>query len=291
VDWEAEVPIPEGLDEDEKAIYQALLKCGASFMQRFSGLVSGSPAEPLMRLAEKRLVTADSFIPVRQWLERGKIEKGTVRQRVNARVQVLTGRWEVIRPMKVPTIEQRLDCNFDRAVIVCRETVQGLSWSEALEALRIWEYTGRARRGYFVEGLSGIQFIRENDYAGTVLALQNPREGLVWLNAADPVQPWGKCLPHKENRIFINVAGSAVALKSGVPVAVFERQGKLLRVFDRLYLGEALSAFVRDYAGKRIFAEQRRIVVKEYPKDAEELLKKAGFSRELQDFVLYRPYQ
>ena len=291
IDWEAETPIPEGLDEDEKAIYQALLKCGASFMQRFSGLVSGSPAEPLMRLAEKGLVTADSFIPVRQWLERSKIEKGTVRQRVNARVQVLTGRWEVIRPMKIPTVEQKLDCNFDRAVIICRETVQGLSWSEALGALRIWEYTGRARRGYFVEGLSGIQFIRENDYAGTILTLQNPREGLVWLNAADPVQPWGKCLPHKADKVFINVAGSAVALKSGVPVAVFERQGKTLRVFEQNRLSEALFAFVRDYAGKRIFAEQRRIVVKEYPKDAEELLKKAGFSRELQDFVLYRPYQ
>lgn len=291
VDWEAEVIIPENLDEDEKAIFQALLKHGASFMQRFSGLVGGSPAEPLLRLAEKGLVTADSFIPVRQWLERGKIEKGTVRQRVNSRVQVLTGRWEVIRPIKTPTVEQLLETNFDRAAIVCRETVQGLSWGEALETLRIWEYTGRARRGYFVEGLSGIQFIRENDYAGTILALQNPREELTWLNAVDPVQPWGKCLPHRADRAFLNVAGSAVALKSGAPVAVFERQGKTLRVFEPNCLQEALSAFVRDYAGKRIFAEQRRIVVKDYPKDAEEPLKKAGFSRELQDFVLYRPYQ
>ncbi|NCB29469.1 MAG: DEAD/DEAH box helicase, partial [Clostridia bacterium] len=291
IDWEAQVPIPEGLDENEAAVFQALLKYGASFTQRLVGLVRGSPAEPLMRLAEKELVTADSFVPVRQWLERAQIEKGTVRRRVNARVQVLTGRWEVIRSMKAPTVEQLLDCNFDRTVIVCRETVQGLSWSAALEALRIWEYTGRARRGYFVEGLSGIQFIRENDFAGTVLALQNPRGDLVWLNAADPLQPWGKCLQHQENRAFMNVAGSVVALKSGVPVAVFERQGKTLRVFEPQYLSDALSAFVRDYAGRRIFAAQTRIVVKEYPKEAEETLKSAGFSRELQDFVLYRPYQ
>jgi len=291
IDWEAEVPIPEGLDENETIIYQALLKNGASFMQRFSGLVSGSPAEPLMRLAEKGLVTADSFVPVRQWLERSRIEKGTVRQRVNARVQVLTGRWEVIRPLKTPTVEQLLERGFDRAVIVCRETVQGISWAEALEALRIWEYTGRARRGYFVEGLSGIQFIRESDFAGTVFALQNPRSELVWLNAADPSQPWGKCLPHRENRAFLNVAGSAAALKSGVPVAVFERQGKTLRVFEPKHLNEVLTTFVRDYAGRRIFGGQQRIVVKEYPKEAAEALKNAGFSRELQDFVLYRPYQ
>ena len=35
-----------------------------------------------------------------------------------------------------------------------------LTWREALEILRVWEYTGgRVRRGYFIEGMSGAQFI------------------------------------------------------------------------------------------------------------------------------------
>ena len=39
------------------------------------------------------------------------------------------------------------------------------SWAQALEILRVWEYTGRIRRGYFVEGMSGAQFVRSEDYA------------------------------------------------------------------------------------------------------------------------------
>ena len=57
--------------------------------------------------------------------------------------------------------------------------------------LRVWEYTGQARRGYFVKGLSGAQFIRGNEYEAIVRQLARngqtiPKE-IVWVNAADPV--------------------------------------------------------------------------------------------------------
>lgn len=55
----------------------------------------------LLRLAEKGLVCADSFVPVRQWQNREKVKKATARQRVNARVMALSaGRWDVVRPVK-----------------------------------------------------------------------------------------------------------------------------------------------------------------------------------------------
>ena len=37
-----------------------------------------------------------------------------------------------------------------------------------------------------------------------------------------------------------------------------------------------------------LFAEQRRITVKEYPREAGEALRRAGFMQEMGDFVLYR---
>lgn len=258
-------------------------------MQRLDGLIEGSPYDTLLKLAEKGLVSADSFVPVRQWLNRDKLRKGTARQRVNARTKILqTGRWEVTRPLRTMTVEEQLDCNFDRAVILCRETIKGISWSTALETLRIWEYTGQVRRGYFIEGLSGIQFIREKDYAGTMLALLQPREEITWLSAVDPAQPWGKFLKHWKDRTFLNVSGTAVALRAGVPAAVLERQGKILRIFDWDHAEEALHAFTRAYAGRRIFSYQNRIVVKDYPGEAAGLLHSAGFIHELQDYVIYR---
>ena len=49
-----------------------------------------------------------------------------------------------------------------------------------------------------------------------------------------------------------------------------------------------LSEFVRCFQRKLLFPEQKRLILKEYPENAGELLKKAGFIREMQDYVLYR---
>lgn len=293
LDWEADLSqMLHSLEGNERIIYQALLNFGASFMHRLNGLVEGSPYDTLIQLSAKGLVTADSFIPVRHWLNWDKLQKGTARQRVNARIKILsTGRWEVIRPLKPLTADQMLDRNFDRSVILCRETVQGISWSKALETLRIWEFTGRARRGYFVEGLSGIQFIRDKDYGAAILTLEQQRDQLLWLNAIDPAQPWGKSLLHKPDRKFQNLPGTIVALRSGVPVAVLERQGRSLRVFEPDALEEALLAFVKCYENHTILPAQKRIVIKDYPQEAADALSNAGFRRELQDYVLYQSYR
>ncbi|MBH1940944.1 DEAD/DEAH box helicase [Mobilitalea sibirica] len=291
IDWDSDLSeVADTLEENEKIIYEALLKRGASFMQRLSGLLEGvSPYDTLLNLAEKGLVYADSFVPVRQWMNRDKLNKGTAKQRVMARTKVLTsGRWEIARPLLKPTAEEQLERLFDRVVILCRETIQGLSWGRALEILRIWEYTGRVRRGYFIEGLSGVQFIRDKDFAGTMAFLENPPKDIIWLNAVDPVQPWGKSLLHMQDRSFISVAGTAVALCSGAPVAVLERQGKVLRLFDTSSLSEVMRNFADDYNRRRIFPTQNRITIKEYPIEAAEALAGAGFKREMQDYVLYR---
>ena len=291
IDWEAD--LSEGLmslEGNERVIFGALLKQGASFMQRLTSLLGGaSPYEALLELMQKGLVCADNFIPIRQWLSKEKLQKSTTRQRVATRAKAMTtGRWELSRPLIPYTMEQQLERTFDRMVILSRETLQGISWGMALETLRVWEYTGRVRRGYFIEGLSGIQFIREKDFTGSIYSLEHPKEEIIWLSAVDPAQPWGRCLPHKQDRAFLCLPGTVVALFAGVPVAVFERQGKVLRVFDTMALSNILSVFAQDYAKKRIYSTLNRLTVKEYPKETAEALSSAGFIRELQDYVLYR---
>ena len=293
IDWEADPEIrTEELTEKEQIIYDALLKRGASFMQALNGLLSGgSPYETLLSLLEKGLVYADSFLPVRQWINMEKTKKATARQRVNMKIKALNaGRWDVVRPIRELTIEEKLESCFDMYIILCRETAFacGISWQEALSVLRIWEYTGQARRGYFVEGLSGAQFIRGKDYASVVGMLGSPEKKLIWINAADPAQCWGKILPHKDGKNFMNVPGSAVAYYGGLPVAVMEKQGKTLRVFEEDYLNESLRIFAEEYKRERIFPSLKRITVKEYSDMAKAGLEKAGFFREMKDYVLYR---
>lgn len=74
IDWDA-VPAENSLSEKEQLLYLTLQRRGASFMQSFNSLFgSESPYETLMSLLEKGLVYADSFVPVRQWLDRKKPE-------------------------------------------------------------------------------------------------------------------------------------------------------------------------------------------------------------------------
>lgn len=291
IDWESDQsPVLDNLEGNEKILYDALLKRGASFMLRLASLLGGiSPYDALLDLAEKGLVCADSYSPVRQWLNRDKLNKGSAKERAGVRAKAMTnGRWEITRPLLPFTVEQLLERAFDRAVILSRETLQGLPWVTALETLRVWEYTGRVRRGYFIEGLSGIQFIRDKDFAGTMYALEQSDPEILWLSAIDPAQPWGKVLPHKQDLSFMNIPGNAVALRSGIPIAVLERQGKVLRVFEEEFIADALKSFAEDYARRRLYSTLNRITVKQYPKEAADALSKAGFIREMQDYTLYR---
>jgi len=294
VDWEAEAAMaPHAqLDADEHKLMQFLQKRGASFMSAFFADMQRPLQEVLFSLMEKGLVHADSFKPVRLWLEREKNEKASLRRKLAARVAAThSGRWEMCRPLKPHSLEVQLQRAFEKAGLLCRETAApllGISWAAALEALRAWEYTGRARRGYFVEGLSGAQYIREEDYAFMRQGLEHPGEQLVWLAAADPHQLWGKVLPHGPGRQFAVVQGTVVALKQGIPVAVFERQGHSLRVLEESVLAQALVAFVEAFQKGSVFPSLRRLVVKHYPAVAEQSLREAGFAGEVGEYVLYR---
>ncbi|MCL2487542.1 MAG: DEAD/DEAH box helicase [Oscillospiraceae bacterium] len=310
IDWDAPIPEPEGLEGDERAVFDALRQRGASFLTKMSGLIGGrSPAGPLIDLTAKGLVRADSFAPVRQWLQSSsrtdKQEKMPPRARVSARVSAMTaGRWELDRPLLAQPAEQLLSDLLDKTIILSKETLAAqqsrLSWSAALELLRVWEYTGRVRRGYFVEGLSGAQFISEQRFAGTMLALEperfreSPRfaeaerEDILWLPGSDPAQLWGRVLPHKMERNFLCVPATAVALAAGAPAAVLERSGAVLRVFEPDKLAPALAALRRDFAAGRIFPQRSKITVKQYPPETASALAAAGFMREMGDYSVYK---
>jgi len=199
------------------------------------------------------------------------------------------GRWELARGLAQQPLEQAILRAFDRHTILCRETAQGFfSWPEALSVLRIWEYTGKVRRGYFVRGLSGAQFIRDDAYRQAVLALKTPREDIVWLSAADPCQCWGRMLPHMEGRSFVYIKSTAVALFKGVPVMVFEKNGQVLRSFDDSFAKDALFAFAAAFSQGRVFYGRSRVVVKQYPKELEQAMLGAGFLRQMLDYELFR---
>lgn len=293
IDWDAEPQIPwELLSGQEVRMVEALRKRGASFAQSLGSVLDGEPVyDVLLSLVEKGVVCSDSFVPVRHVLQRGSLQKANARRRFGAHKKLMqAGRFELVRTTKPLTVKEQMERCFDRYLILCRETAAafGLSFQEALSILRVSEYTGEVRRGYFVRGLSGAQFIRAKDFESVTALLRRPLTETVWVHAADPMQPWGKLLAHGEGRQFLNVTGSAAAIRGGKPVFVFEKQGKSCSVFDTEGLEDVLFLFAEEFRRGRIYAGRKRIVVKEYPKEAVSAFERCGFVREIQDYVLYR---
>lgn len=144
----------EELTEKEQLIYQTLQRRGASFMPSLNGVLgSESPYDTLMSLLEKGLVYADSFVPVRQWMDQEKSGRTTAKQRVSMRVKALrSGRWDIVRPLRETdrrqSMETMLEKCFDRCLILCRETAAacGIPWQDALSAPRMGVHRAGAAR-------------------------------------------------------------------------------------------------------------------------------------------------
>lgn len=280
----------DGFSVREEAVCRMLQKRGACFANVLTQAVSGdSVYADLVSLVQKGVLCTDSFGPVRYLLNQAAIEKMAVRQQVQAKMKHLSaGRWDFARPKKEKTMEEQVEEALTYTGILCRETAKSvISWQQALEVLRVWEYTGKVHRGYFVRDLSGIQFIGEQLFQQIVEELPLPKQDCTWICAVDPAQPYGKLVPHEAGRAFLNVPGTSVAIYGGRVAAVFERKGKQLRVFEPERAEEILELFVRDFRRKRIYTGMKRIVVKEYPENMAEALKKSGFKSEMQDYVLY----
>ena len=287
IDWTAEPPEAGAeLTPEERRLYEILRRRGASFGHALSQQMGEVAVMPLLlRLMEMGLVSCDSFAPLRRQSAPAGL-KARVHQRVRAQS---AGRWELAQPVLPLSLEDRLEGIFDRYRILSRETAarEGVSFAEALELLRVWEYVGRVRRGYFVKGMSGAQFVRQGDFEKVTRALKAPSPMPIWLNAADPMQAWGGILKHeREERSFLCVPGSAVALVGGKVGAVLERKGETLRVFESESVGEILSQLVRSARMGQLFPEKRMIVLRKVDPGLGPALEEAGFVREMRDYVL-----
>lgn len=272
------------LTDDERAILALLERNGAMFAQRIGARLAGAPVyEALSRLARMGLVRQDGFGPVREMLQ-----KPPAKKRRPAVRKPDTGRWERCREPRALTARESLDAAFRLSPVLSKETVEGIAWREALETLRVMEYTARARRGYFVKGLSGAQFVRAEDLTKVEAFLSEDDGAANCLPANDPMQAWGRLLAHEPGKEFSTLSGTAVVLVGGRPVAAFERGGECLRVFSLEEGERAVRAFADAYLTGRIFPNKTRVTVKEFPPESREWLEGAGFYREMLDMSIQR---
>ena len=159
------------------------------------------------------------------------------------------GRWSLVVPLldPEPSPTERSHASalqmLARQGVVTREAVraEGSSggFAGVYPVLRALEESGRARRGWFVDGLGAAQFA----LPGAVDRLRShrtidpeSRARVLVLAATDPAQPYGAALSWPErppgSARASRSAGAFVVLVDGDCAAYLERGGKALVTFD-----------------------------------------------------------
>jgi ATP-dependent Lhr-like helicase len=108
-----------------------------------------------------------------------------------------------------------------------------LPWYDIFQALKKLEWQGEIRRGYFVKGLSGIQFALPD----AVELLSQPAEQLTpfqLLNVLDPALPFGGNLswPLDVTKDIVRSPGNHIGFAKGEPLLYTERY------FTRWYISD-----------------------------------------------------
>jgi ATP-dependent Lhr-like helicase len=167
--------------------------------------------------------------------------------------------------------------------VVSRESLEreagAWEWSQLYRVYQRLELRGEVRRGYFVLGLSGIQYALPA--AVEVLRARSASdETTVLLNATDPANILGGEYPNTQAPRFSRLPSTHVALLRGRAAALFEEGGAQITIFggaEPADVSRAVAAYLA-----RPFAP-RRVVVARWNDEAvlgspgEPLLRALGF--------------
>ncbi len=302
------------------AIRAHLASHGASFWSQLRAAASDTTDAELLAalwdLVWAGEVTNDSLAPLRAVLSGGRSSRSTAAPRGRPRPGRLTrigppagaGRWSLVAPLRVPVPSPTQAAHaaalqlLERYGVVTREAVlaEGVKggYSATYGVLKVLEERGQVRRGYFVAGLGAAQFAlpgavdRLRSARGVADPLLHPdlAPAPVVLAATDPAQPYGAALdwPESPGRPS-RTAGAVVVLRSGVPLAWFDRRSSHLVTFqasaDRGW-AEALATLVKD--GRQRSIEVRKVNGEPIDRKGSEAvaLLAAGFADGYRGFVL-----
>ena len=236
----AEQDPPES--ELHEAIRAHLSARGASFFRDIHTASGGTRLEDtldaLWDLVWSGEITNDTLAPLRA-LQLGKVRRRPVRARPHLPSTMppsSSGRWSMVTDLcPIPAADSVWAAAWtqlllERQGVLTRagalaENIPG-GLTTLYPVLNHLEETGSIRRGYFVEGLGGLQFA----LPGALDRLRAAEQGdeVLVLAAADPANPYGTLVPWPEQAEgrASRSAGAYVILHDGSPLVFLERGGK-----------------------------------------------------------------
>jgi ATP-dependent helicase Lhr and Lhr-like helicase len=245
------LPLRDDAQHDalEQEILVALAGGGAFFFRQLSDAVGSLNDKALQtalwNLVWAGLVTNDTLAPLRAHLggparpSRVRSFRGRPTMPKAVGAPNVGGRWSLLPlPQQSPTVRAKALAEqlLERHGVVTRgavasEDVRG-GFALAYKVLSTFEQNGRARRGYFIEGLGAAQFATgptiDRLRSFSVDGVSHRESTVVVLAATDPANPFGAALPwpsvegHKPGR----KAGALVGIVDGELALFVEKGGK-----------------------------------------------------------------
>jgi ATP-dependent Lhr-like helicase len=193
--------------------------------------------------------------------------------------------------------------------IVTRHSLEGwegrLDWGALYAQFRLMEMRGQVRRGYFVQGLPGVQFAlpeaveRLRDWTridppSARDPIRTHDEGLVLINACDPANLFGPALNGVEASDpdpahFMRVPSNYAVLLRGRPVLLLEIGGQ--RATSLPGLPQATLHRSLGLATEHLANQQQRLILRHWngepilDSSVAPVLERAGFRREALVYV------
>ncbi|TMD24146.1 MAG: DEAD/DEAH box helicase [Chloroflexi bacterium] len=239
-------------------------------------------------------VTNDTFLPLRMLGPR--MRRNPRRPLMRLGPPAAAGRWSLVsdllhpQPSTTEHLHAMAGVLLQRYGVLTREAALGESISGGFAALypvlRAMEEAGKIRRGYFIDGLGGLQFA----LPGAVDRLRGSRDEeskVVALAATDPASPYGTTIPWPEHESrMARAAGAHVVLDAGELRLYLERGGRSL-----LTVGNVELSHLHALAG--IAARIGKLEIQSIDGDAikgsrlEGMLREAGFGTTPKGVVLW----
>ena len=227
-------------EELRKQIVDRLTRRGASFLAEL-GPPSSALTAALWDLVWAGIVTNDTFGPLRTLgTRKGQLAAG-------GRWSLVAGWIEAVNP--TTRSHARATGLLERFGLAAPPLASELpgGFAAVYDVLRAMEDGGRVRRGWFVDGLGGLQFA----LPGVVDRLRDFREAggtAVVIAATDPANPWGAAFDWPDVPAGAprprRVVGAEVVLIGGVPVLFVEKGARSLTVFDSDRFDPAVRAWM-----------------------------------------------
>lgn len=224
------------LEDSARAVFEFLKENGASLfrdMTAGAGLSTAQLEQGLSSLVHAGLASCDqypalfkilqpnvnavkpkteeSFIPKSSWQvrDRARRERYNLKQTMRERMPLQEGRWFLTTSFAVmgkefsesERAERQARLLLQRYGVLVKDWYRHesnlLPWPKLFQVLKRLEWQGEIRRGYFVEGLSGIQFALP-EALELLEQLQSPTQtqvsNAVLLSALDPALPFGEAV-------------------------------------------------------------------------------------------------